>query len=42
MLAGGLVLALPAGLCTYLLVHRFFTRLRNSRRRAHLLNDRRP
>ena len=42
MLAGGVVLALPTGLCAYLLVHRFFTRLRNRRRRAHLLNDRRP
>ena len=33
MLAGGLVLALPTGLLTYLLVHRFFTRLRNRGRR---------
>ncbi|MDX9840843.1 MAG: DUF2062 domain-containing protein [Desulfobulbus sp.] len=40
MLAGGLVLALPTGLCTYVLVRRFFTRLRNRRRQAHLLNAR--
>ena len=40
MLAGGLVLALPTGLCTYVLVRRLFTRLRNRRRQAHLLNAR--
>ena len=38
MLAGGLVLAVPTGLVTYLFVHRFFVRLRRTRRRAHLLN----
>ena len=40
MLAGGLVLAVPTGLCTYVLVRRLFTRLRNRRRQAHLLNAR--
>lgn len=40
MLAGGLVLAIPAGLLTYFLVFRFFTRLRQKRREKHLLNRR--
>ncbi|HNC99779.1 MAG TPA: DUF2062 domain-containing protein, partial [Myxococcota bacterium] len=39
MLSGGLVLALPCGLATYVLVFRFFTRMRAKRREKHLLSN---
>ena len=35
---GGLVLAVPLGIITYLLTFRFFTRLRQKKQRKHLLN----
>ena len=38
MLTGGLVLAIPAGLLTYILVYRFFATIRQKRREKHLLN----
>jgi len=38
MLTGGLVLAIPAGLLTYILVYRFFAKIRQKRREKHLLN----
>ena len=38
MLAGGLVLAVPTGILTYLFVYRFFTQLQMKKRRKHLLN----
>lgn len=39
MLGGGLVLALPCGVVTYVLVFRFFARMRAKRREKHLLNN---
>lgn len=42
MLSGGMVLALPCGVITYLLVFRFFTRIRARRREKHLLNNPKP
>jgi len=38
LLAGGLVLAIPAGLLTYIIVFRFFATLQQKRRQKHLLN----
>lgn len=38
MLTGGLVMAVPTGLVTYLLVHRFFVKFRKKKHRKHLLN----
>lgn len=38
MLTGGLALAVPTGLLTYVLVFRFFARVREKRRQKHLLN----
>jgi hypothetical protein len=38
MLTGGLLLAVPVGLITYLLAIRFFTGLQQRRRQKHLLN----
>ena len=42
MLSGGMVLALPCGVITYVLVFRFFTRMRARRREKHLLNNPKP
>ena len=39
MMTGGLILAVPTGLLTYLIVHRLFFRLRQKRRQKHLLNE---
>ncbi|MDD2463387.1 MAG: DUF2062 domain-containing protein [Desulfobulbus sp.] len=39
MLTGGLVLAIPCGLLTYFFVFRFFAKIRDKKRRKHLLND---
>ena len=39
MLAGGLVLAIPCGLLTYLFVYRFFAGIRAKKRQKHLLNN---
>ena len=38
MLAGGMVLAIPTGIITYILVYRFFATVRQKRREKHLLN----
>lgn len=38
MMTGGLILGLPAGVLCYLLVYRFFGKLRQKRRQRHLLN----
>lgn len=38
MLTGGLTLAVPTGVLTYVLVFRFFARVREKRRQKHLLN----
>jgi uncharacterized protein (DUF2062 family) len=38
MMSGGLVLALPTGLLTYVLVFRFFAKVRQKRREKQLLN----
>lgn len=40
MLTGGLVLALPTGILTYIIVFRLFTKIREKRRNKHLLNRR--
>lgn len=40
MLTGGMVLAIPTGLLTYVLVFRFFAKVRQKRREKHLLNRR--
>ena len=40
MMTGGVLLAVPTGVLTYVLVYRFFLRLRRQRRQRHLLNDR--
>ncbi|MBV5318160.1 MAG: DUF2062 domain-containing protein [Desulfobulbaceae bacterium] len=40
MMVGGLVLAIPAGVLTYIIVFRFFARLQEKRRQKHLLNRR--
>ncbi|MGD9950755.1 MAG: DUF2062 domain-containing protein, partial [Desulfobulbus sp.] len=39
MLTGGIVLAIPCGLLTYLIVFRFFARLRAKKQQKHLLNN---
>lgn len=39
MLTGGLALALPVGLITYVLVFILFTKMRKRRQRKHLLNN---
>jgi len=39
MMTGGMILALPIGIFTYLFVHRFYTRIRFKRRQKHLLNN---
>jgi len=39
MLTGGMVLAIPSGILTYLFVHRFYTKIRAKRRQRHLLNN---
>lgn len=39
MLTGGLVLAIPAGILTYIIVFRFFAGLKQKRRQKHLLNN---
>ena len=39
MLTGGMILAIPSGILTYLFVHRFYTRIRAKRRQKHLLNN---
>ncbi len=38
MMTGGIVLALPAGILTYIVVFQFFAKLRKKRRNKHLLN----
>jgi uncharacterized protein (DUF2062 family) len=38
MMVGGAVLAIPAGIITYIIVFRFFTRIQEKRRQKHLLN----
>ena len=40
MLTGGLVLAVPTGILTYVIVFRIFARIREKRRNKHLLNRR--
>lgn len=42
MLLGGAVLAIPTGIVTYVIVFRFFAKLREKRRQKHLLNRREP
>lgn len=39
MMLGGLVLAIPTGILTYIGVYRFFTQLRQKKRARHLLNN---
>ena len=39
MMLGGLVLAVPAGIFTYIVVYRFFSRMRQKKRARHLLNN---
>ncbi|MGE4560453.1 MAG: DUF2062 domain-containing protein [Desulfobulbus sp.] len=39
MLTGGIVLAIPCGVLTYLAVFGFFTKMRTKRRQKHLLNN---
>lgn len=39
MLTGGLLMAIPSGVVSYLFVHRFYTKIRNKRRQRHLLNS---
>ena len=39
MLIGGIVLAVPTGILTYIFVYRFFSRLSQKRRDKHLLNN---
>ena len=39
MMTGGVILAVPTGLLTYLAVHHIFSRLRQKRRQKHLLNN---
>jgi uncharacterized protein (DUF2062 family) len=38
MLTGGMVLAIPAGILTYALEFRFFSKIKQKRREKHLLN----
>jgi uncharacterized protein (DUF2062 family) len=38
MMTGGMVLAVPTGVLTYMLVYRFFAKIREKRRQKHLLN----
>lgn len=38
MLAGGIILAIPTGIITYILVYRLFTKIHETRRKKHLLN----
>lgn len=38
MLTGGLVLAVPTGILTYIIVFRIFAKIREKRRNKHLLN----
>ena len=38
MMTGGTVLAIPAGILTYIIVYRFFAKIRQKRREKHLLN----
>lgn len=40
MLTGGLVLAVPTGILTYIIVFRIFAKIREKRRNKHLLNRR--
>ena len=42
MLTGGLTLAIPTGLITYVVVLFLFTKLRNKKRQKHLLNNGEP
>ena len=42
MMVGGVALAIPAGIITYVMVFRFFTRLQEKRRQKHLLNRLEP
>ena len=39
MMTGGLILAVPTGVVTYLLIYRLFLGLRQKRRQKHLLNN---
>ena len=39
MMLGGMVLAVPAGILTYLAVYRFFNQLQQKKRARHLLNN---
>ena len=39
MMTGGLILAVPTGVATYLLIHWLFLRMRQKRRQKHLLNN---
>jgi len=42
MMVGGVALAIPAGIITYVMVFRFFARLQEKRRQKHLLNRLEP
>ena len=39
MLSGGMVLAVPGGMFTYVVVHRLTLKFHEKRRRKHLLNE---
>jgi len=39
LLTGGLVLAIPCGIITYLLTYRFFDKIQKKRKEKHLLNN---
>ena len=39
MMAGGMVLAIPAGILTYIAVYKFFAQVHQKRRQKHLLNQ---
>jgi len=39
MMTGGMILAFPSGVLTYLFVHRFYTKIRTRRQQKHLLNN---
>jgi uncharacterized protein (DUF2062 family) len=41
MLSGGLVLAVPGGIFTYIVVYRLTEKFQEKRRSKHLLNERR-
>jgi len=40
LLTGGLILAVPVGIITYVITYRFFDKLQQKRREKHLLNSR--